>query len=220
MLLIRCLMEGLSHFCKRAHVTKASFSHSSSAFQHFLKQHLASRSQMQSLQYPKLNKAVCSLRRIAHKVLGSYGKRWVLNLLQLLLLEYPYWIYIPLAFWGLKEHMHTCSRLYIWNIYSFMHISFLSLRETSLHLLSCSQDEASVKPLPRPGTHTILKRMLWHKQWSAKVITNYGPCGALAVCLLIMHTTAWLLHRKQTLLLAGLFCHIITVTGTGRIPGK
>lgn len=101
-----------------------------------------------------------------------------------------------------------------------MHISSLSLRETFLHLLSCSQNEASVKPLPRSGTCTILKRMLWHKQWSAKVITNYGPCGALAICLLIMYTTAWLLHRKQTLLLAGLFCHIITATGTGRIPGK
>lgn len=107
-----------------------------------------------------------------------------------------------------------------WNIYSFMHISFLSLRETFLHLLPYSQDEASVKPLPRPGTCTILKRMLWHKQWSAKVITNYGPCGALAICLLIMYTTDWLLHRKQTLLLAGSFCHIITATGTGRIPGK
>lgn len=62
--------------------------------------------------------------------------------------------------------------------------------------------------------------MLWHKQWSAEVITNYGAHGALAICLLIMYTTAWLLHRKQTLLLAALSCHVITVSDAGRIPGK
>lgn len=34
----------------------------------FLKKHLASRSQIQSLQYPKLSKLVSSLHRISHKV--------------------------------------------------------------------------------------------------------------------------------------------------------
>lgn len=112
-LLITFLIEDLSHFCSRAHVTTAPCFPASSAFQHFLKQQLASRSQIQSLQYPKLSKLVSSLHRISHKVLGSYGKRWVLGLLQLLLLEYPHWIYISLTFSGLKEHIYTCARLYI-----------------------------------------------------------------------------------------------------------
>lgn len=107
-----------------------------------------------------------------------------------------------------------------WNSHSFIKVFFLALRETFLHLLSWNQDEASVKPLPRPGTCTILKIVLWHKQWSAEVIANYGAHGALAICLLIIYITAWLLHRKQTLLLAASSCHIITASDAGRIPGK
>lgn len=79
MLLITFLIEDLSHFCKRAHVIVAPCSCASSAFQHFLKDHLASRSQIQSLQYPKVSNLVSSLRKISQKVLGSYGKRWVLS---------------------------------------------------------------------------------------------------------------------------------------------
>lgn len=195
------------------------FAHACSTFQH-RKQHLSSRSQIQIQQSKNWanQSAHCIIWPIKYWALKEKDEPTVFC--TFLLLELPYWLYVPSILSIKGAYCAPIQGYTYWNIHSFMNISFVALRETFLHLLSWNQDEASGKPLLRPGACSILKRMLWHKQWSAKVVTYYGPLGVLAICLLIIYTTAWLLHRKQILLLVVSSCHIITVTGTGRIPGK